>query len=71
MPAVVVEKKIENPCVKICKMENGYCIGCFRTQDERMKWYQMSRAEQATTLKILEHRRLTKELDQVLGIKVA
>ena len=27
-------ENIESPCVKICKLENGVCIGCGRTQDE-------------------------------------
>lgn len=29
-----------NPCLGICQLDvNGYCIGCYRTDDERKKWY--------------------------------
>ena len=29
---------IESPCVRICKLEDGVCIGCGRTQDEIREW---------------------------------
>jgi hypothetical protein len=30
-----------NPCQGICVADdNGLCIGCFRTDDERSKWYE-------------------------------
>ena len=28
----------ESPCQNICLIEEGYCIGCGRTQDEIMEW---------------------------------
>lgn len=29
-----------NPCQGICAVdEEGYCVGCFRTSDERSNWY--------------------------------
>lgn len=29
-----------NPCVGICAIDtNGYCLGCFRSDDERSNWY--------------------------------
>ena len=33
---------IKSPCVKICNLENGICIGCGRTQDEIRKWVLMT-----------------------------
>ena len=33
---------IKSPCVKICKLEKGVCIGCRRTQDEIREWVVMS-----------------------------
>lgn len=31
---------LTNPCVGICVSdEDGNCIGCFRTADERSNWY--------------------------------
>jgi len=29
-----------NPCQGICAIDkDGFCVGCFRTQDERSRWY--------------------------------
>ena len=29
---------IESPCLGICTMLNGKCIGCMRTSDEITEW---------------------------------
>jgi hypothetical protein len=29
---------MQSPCEKICVMENGYCLGCNRTQEEIANW---------------------------------
>ncbi|MBI5791550.1 MAG: DUF1289 domain-containing protein [Rhodocyclales bacterium] len=29
---------VESPCINICKMEAGLCIGCRRTLDEIARW---------------------------------
>ena len=32
-----------NPCQGICSQDDkGYCIGCFRTAEERSNWYRQS-----------------------------
>ena len=33
---------IKSPCIKICKLEKGVCIGCRRTQDEIREWVIMT-----------------------------
>ena len=33
---------IKSPCVKICKIENGICIGCGRSQYEIREWVIMT-----------------------------
>ncbi len=33
---------IKSPCVKICTLEDGVCIGCGRTQDEIRDWVIMT-----------------------------
>ena len=33
---------IKSPCVKICKIKNGICIGCGRSQDEIREWVIMT-----------------------------
>ncbi|WP_294990767.1 DUF1289 domain-containing protein [Sulfuritalea sp.] len=34
----VAKAAVESPCINICKMEDGLCIGCFRTLDEIACW---------------------------------
>ena len=45
---------IESPCVKICTLENGVCIGCGRTQDEIREWVILSNEERNIIMKRLE-----------------
>ena len=35
---VRLTSEVESPCQNICLIEEGYCIGCGRTQDEIMEW---------------------------------
>tara|TARA_Y100001972_G_scaffold109171_1_gene139833 strand:- start:195 stop:383 length:189 start_codon:yes stop_codon:yes gene_type:complete len=30
--------EVESPCQNICLIEEGYCIGCGRTEDQIMEW---------------------------------
>jgi len=30
---------IESPCIGICRLKSGICIGCFRTAKEITKWW--------------------------------
>ena len=30
---------ITSPCIGVCQSgKNGYCLGCFRSRDERLHW---------------------------------
>mgnify|MGYP001323606374 CR=1 FL=1 len=49
-------KKIESPCVSICKLKDDLCIGCGRSLDEIRKWKSMKRPERMTTLKRADER---------------
>lgn len=33
------------PCIQICRMEHGVCVGCFRVLQEIARWSRMSEAE--------------------------
>lgn len=41
---------IESPCVSVCRYENEICIGCGRTVDEVVNWYDMSDNEKQLVL---------------------
>ena len=32
-------KEIKSPCIKVCTINNGKCIGCGRTKDEIKEWF--------------------------------
>lgn len=34
--------EIPSPCIGVCQAgPNGYCLGCFRSRDERLYWIQL------------------------------
>ncbi|ENO15994.1 DUF1289 domain-containing protein [Marinobacter nanhaiticus D15-8W] len=49
-------KKVENPCVSICQLKGGLCVGCGRTKDEIRQWTSMKRPERMKTVKLAEQR---------------
>ena len=45
---------IETPCVSICAVENGTCIGCGRTVEEVTKWLDYTDNERKIVMERLE-----------------
>ena len=45
---------IESPCISICRMENEVCVGCGRTVDDIVNWYDMTDNEKQAVLNRLE-----------------
>lgn len=50
---------VESPCVKICKLQNGVCIGCKRTQTEIAKWNRLTDLEKQAVLDRLQSEKLS------------
>lgn len=49
---------IPSPCINVCQSnEKGYCLGCFRTRDERFYWQQLNDTQKRTVLKNCRFRR--------------
>ncbi|WP_458525048.1 DUF1289 domain-containing protein [Onishia taeanensis] len=42
-------KGIESPCVSICQLKGGLCVGCGRTIEEITRWRAMKRPERMKT----------------------
>ena len=56
---------IPSPCKRICQMNNkGYCIGCFRSRDERLYWNDFTPFQKQLVVNLCEKRRL-----KVLSVK--
>ena len=41
------------PCMSICKIVEGICVGCGRTKDEICMWMQMNDNERMTVMQRL------------------
>ena len=46
---------IESPCVKICKLEYGVCIGCGRSMEEIKNWKNYSDNKRKKIVKNLKN----------------
>lgn len=50
--------EIPSPCKRICQMNNkGYCIGCFRSRDERLYWNEFTNFQKQLVINLCEKRR--------------
>ena len=49
--------QIKSPCIKVCTLENGVCIGCKRTQDQIREWLIYSDEERNLIMKTLERKK--------------
>jgi hypothetical protein len=45
---------IESPCISVCRYEDEVCVGCGRTVDEIVEWYDMSDDEKQAVLNRIE-----------------
>ncbi len=49
---------VPSPCVGVCQANNrGYCLGCFRSRDERFNWNSLSPAERKAVVTLCAQRR--------------
>lgn len=46
--------EVESPCISICRMEDEVCVGCGRTVEEVVEWYNFSNDEKQTVLNRIE-----------------
>ena len=55
---------IESPCIGICTLIDGYCIGCKRKDDEISEWLFLSEKERhEITVRCL------KEMENAISVK--
>ena len=49
---------IPSPCVGRCQTDSrGYCIGCFRSRDERFDWLKLTPAQQREIIRLCKQRK--------------
>ena len=61
LPPVRVERvksisKVVSPCIKICTLQNDFCIGCGRTTQEIAEWSKASDKKKRDILERLPDR---------------
>ena len=61
LPPVRVERvksisKVVSPCIKICTLQNDFCIGCGRTTQEIAEWSKASDKRKRDILERLPNR---------------
>jgi predicted Fe-S protein YdhL (DUF1289 family) len=49
---------VPSPCIKVCRIEHNFCVGCKRTIDEIREWSIMSEYEQTKLKHELKWRQL-------------
>lgn len=42
--------KVKSPCIKVCKLQDDYCVGCFRHINEIKNWKKLTEDEKLTIL---------------------
>jgi predicted Fe-S protein YdhL (DUF1289 family) len=47
---------IESPCISICRYEDEVCVGCGRTVNEVVGWYDMTDDEKLAVLSRLDEK---------------
>ena len=63
---------VPSPCIGICQSDNkGYCLGCFRTRDERLQWTHLSVDDKKKVIKRCIQRKRRKEAKEQLIIASA
>jgi len=47
-------EETQSPCVSICAMDNGICVGCGRTSEEVSEWLNYTDEQRTTIMERLE-----------------
>ncbi|MFC3092727.1 DUF1289 domain-containing protein [Alteromonas sediminis] len=58
MPSQLEMFAVPSPCIGVCQTgERGYCVGCFRSREERLYWLQVDDATKRTIIKACARRK--------------
>ncbi|WP_394131282.1 DUF1289 domain-containing protein [Shewanella maritima] len=49
---------VPSPCVGICQTDaRGYCLGCFRSRDERFGWMNLTDGQKHNVIRLCKQRK--------------
>lgn len=49
---------MKSPCINICRYNDKYCVGCYRTSEEISNWTQLTNKERKRIMRELPKRRM-------------
>ncbi|SFB83054.1 DUF1289 domain-containing protein [Pseudoalteromonas denitrificans] len=50
--------EIPSPCIDVCQTNSrGYCLGCYRSREERFQWLKMDVSQKKKVLILCQQRR--------------
>lgn len=50
--------EIKSPCIDVCQTNNrGYCLGCYRSREERFNWLKMTDEQKKQVLLLCKQRK--------------
>lgn len=58
------KSKISSPCIKVCRLNDKLCVGCYRTIDEIREWSRMTLEEKHLVIDKCEVRKRDHEDEQ-------
>jgi len=50
----MVSGKVQTPCIKLCKLDNGVCVGCGRTIEQIINWLKYTPQQREKIIKQLD-----------------
>lgn len=61
--------EIPSPCIGICQTaDNGFCLGCFRSRDERLYWMKVDSEVKRKIVKACYRRKKRAQSGQVIEV---
>lgn len=52
------EIPIPSPCIRRCETDSkGYCLGCYRSREERFQWLKMTTSQQKDVIRLCKQRK--------------
>ena len=55
-----------SPCIKVCTYDDeGYCLGCQRTEEEVFGWRHRTEEQQLSGIEMLRNRRIWRAAEKV------
>ena len=50
--------EIPSPCIGVCQAnQKGYCLGCYRSREERFNWNSLTLAQKHKVVKLCQQRK--------------